>query len=308
MKELRKVSIAIGDFQRKFGDKRALEIAHEIGADAVDFSLTESKYDYRKPESIYSKSEEEIRAYFTGLYEYAKELGIEIGQTHGRMRIWVQDSEGNDAILKNARLDCLATGALRAQFCVMHGVTLKAAGPDAKPEWIRQVNFERFCKILSFAREFDVRIATETFGDLDMEHCDFFGDIREFIKTYNRICAVDENAKYFTMCVDTGHSNKATRFGNPSAADVIRLLGSNISVLHLNDNDSLTDQHKIPLTGNLDWKDILNALDEVGYCGYYNMELKLAHFGEGLEVETAAFAVKVMKHILKQHYERLATV
>ena len=295
-----KVSIAIGKLQEKYGDMRALEIAHEIGADAVDFCLHGARWDYRNPESVYSKGEKEIYKYFYELYEYAKSLGVEIGQTHGRMRTYDRNPEENEAIMKNARLDCLATSALHSPFCVMHGVTLRATGLDVEPGWMHQINYEAFHQIISYAKEFHIKIATETFGDADFEHCDFLGNICEFIKTYNRICAVGDNADYFSVCVDTGHSNKATRFGNPSAADVIRLLGKNVSVLHLNDNDALTDQHKIPMTGNLDWQDIFDALHEVGYHGNYNMELKLTHFGDGFEVETAAFAIKVMRHMLEQ--------
>lgn len=103
-----------------------------------------------------------------------------------------------------------------------------------------------------------------------------------------------------TTCVDTGHSNKAVRFGQPSAGDVIRMLGGSISTLHLNDNDGVLDQHKIPMTGTIDWSDVLDALDEVGYSGIYNMELSLGHFGKGFEKEAARFAVKVMKNMLSE--------
>lgn len=297
-----KVSISIGALQRQFGDRGALEIASKIGADAVDFNLDGAEWDCRNPESIYSKSDGEIYAYFNGLCEYARELGVEIGQTHGRYRICLIEEEDNEAILRNARLDCLATSALHAQYCVMHSLTLKTFGMDAQPEWLHQMNFERFHKIIAFAKEFSVKIAMETHGKFDEKHCDFFGYYEEFIKSYERICSEGDNAQYFTVCVDTGHCNMAASFGNPSTADVIRKLGSNISVLHLNDNNAYSDEHKIPMCGNLDWNDILDALYEAGYQGNYNMELKLSQFGTGFEAETACFAVKVMRHMLEQKY------
>ena len=37
----KKISIATGALQRKFGDMRAIEIAKEIGADAIDFETAE---------------------------------------------------------------------------------------------------------------------------------------------------------------------------------------------------------------------------------------------------------------------------
>ena len=70
----------------------------------------------------------------------------------------------------------------------------------------------------------------------------------------------------------------------------------------MNDNDMITDQHKIPMTGTINWNDVFNALDEVGYNGYYNMELSLDWFGEDLMKDSAEFAVKVMRHFLKRRY------
>lgn len=299
----RKVSISLYDLQNAYGEKRALEIARDMGADAVDLCLTSDDWNCANPESIYSQGKDAIIAYCNELYCYAKQLGLEIGQTHGRLCIYRKDPEQNEVILKNTEYDCIATAALHAPVCVMHGITTAVMGPDCDPKLMHQLNFERFNAILPFAKENGIQIATETFGDAGKYPCcDFFGNTDEFIKTYHRICAVGDNAKYFTTCVDTGHSNKATRFGNPSSADVIRLLGGSISTLHLNDNDTLTDQHKVPMTGTLDWDDIFDALDKVGYTGNYNMELNALHFGEGFEIETMAFGIKVMKHMLAQRY------
>ena len=300
----RKISISIGAFQHRYGDLRALEIAKEIGADAVDFNLSESRFTYLKPESIYSKSDEEIIEYFTTLKNKADELGIEIAQTHGRLTGFKNVPEEDDALIKNARLDCLATSALGAPVCVIHNVTSIWMGPDEDPALMHKLNFDMFSQIIPFAKQYNIKVATETFGD-DTLHggCDFFGQINEFIIAYNKICAIDDYADYFTICVDTGHSNKATRFGQPSAGDVIRMLGKNVTCLHLNDNDTFTDQHKIPMTGCIDWEDVMNALDETGYNGIYNMELVLGHFGKDFIEETAEFAVKVMRNILDTRYK-----
>ena len=56
------------------------------------------------------------------------------------------------------------------------------------------------------------------------------------------------------------------------------------------------------MTGTIDWNDVFDALDEVGYHGTYNMELNLGHFGAGFELETAAFSVKLLRHMLNTRY------
>ena len=297
------VSLSIGNLQNAYGDYEALNIAARIGAEVVDFDTCSSRWDYRNPDSVFSKSDDEIIEYFTALRRHADSLGVRVGQTHGRLKGFVNDPAEDNALIANARLDCLAASILGAPIVVVHSVTTIHMGPDADPRLMHDLNFDMFNRIIPFAKQYGVKIASETFGDATGLGCvDFFGDIREFLISYNRVCAAGDNAKYMCVCVDTGHSNKAMLFGNPSSADVIRMLGSHVAALHLNDNDGLTDQHKPPMTGTLDWNDILSALDEIGYSGTYNMELNLKHFGENFMCETAEFSVRLLKHLLASRY------
>ena len=300
----RKVSISTGELQEQFGDIKALDLAREMGADAVDFNTCGWKWDYRNPDSIYSKSDDEICSYYAGIRKHADSIGLEIGQTHGQIKGFIGKPEDDDALIKNGRIDCMAAGVLGAPYVIIHSVTTIFMGPDCPSKTMHALNFDMFNRLIPFAKRYNVKIASETFGDATgLGCCDFFGNINEFIKSFNRVRAVGDNAEWLTTCVDTGHSNKATRYNNnPSPADVIRMLGPNVSALHLNDNDTLTDQHKIPMTGTIDWNDVFDALDEVNYQGNYNMELNLRHFGRNFAVETAAFAVKVMRFMLDERY------
>lgn len=294
----KKVGISTFNLQSLYGDFRALEIAKEIGADAVDFSLdNESMLDKN---SIYSKSEEEIIAHYTAVKNKADELGLIISQTHGRLRIYYADQVKDEAVFKDARIDCMVTKILGAPYTVMHAIATSITGPDADADFMHNLCFDTFNRLLEFAKEFDVKIAMETMGDAPLYGCcDFFGHLKEFKKTYDRISSFKDNVNYFFCCIDTGHVNKAMRFNNnPTPAEFIRSMGSSVKCLHLNDNNTLKDQHKPPKTGVIDWDDVMLALDEIGYDGVYNLELNLKHFGEGFEIETARFSVKLMKHML----------
>lgn len=298
----RKVGISIVRLQKTYGDKKALEIAKEIGADAVDFNL--DSMDYRNPDCLYSKGDEAVAAYYGELKAYADELGLVISQTHGKLQGFINNKEEDNALVENSRLDCLATAMLGAPVCVIHNASSISQGANPESELMHRLSFDMFTRVLPYAKQYGIKIATETFGDAVMYNaCDFFGNIEEFMKAYEDIKAIEEYRDYFTVCVDTGHSNKAMRYGNPTPGDVIRRIGSDIDVLHLNDNDTLTDQHKMPMTGCIEWDDVFDALDEVGYHGVYNMEIKLAHFGDNFIVEHAEFAVKLLKYMLKKRYQ-----
>ncbi|MBQ6826194.1 MAG: sugar phosphate isomerase/epimerase [Clostridia bacterium] len=295
----KRIGISIWQFQHKFGDKEALRIAKQIGADSVDFSLEGSECDYRNPDSLYAKGEEAIRAYYSELREYAEEIGLVIGQTHGKLPGFRNIPAEDEALIENTRLDCIATASLGAEVMVVHNATSIYLGPNPDPELMQDLSLKMFKAMLPFAKQNGIKIATETFGDaVRFSAVDFFGDINEFEKAYKAVKDIPELKDYITICVDTGHSNKAMRYDNPTPADVIRRLGKEVTCLHLNDNDTLTDQHKMPLSGCIDWENVMNALDEIGYNGIYNMELNLRHFGEALIVDYAEFAIKVMRNIL----------
>lgn len=299
----RKVSIALGDFQRLFGDERALEIAAQIGADAVDFNLTGYQQGCGGPQALYNQGDEEIADYFDRLYRRACALGLEVFQTHWRMDTYSSDPEKNEQAIASARIDCLATRALHAPYCVMHSVSTSALPPDTEPQRMRALCFSAFDQILAFARQYDVTVATETFGYCAARDCcDFFGNAEEFFNIYARICGEGDHAGHFAICVDTGHSNHAARFGNPPPQEVILRAGPHLACLHMHDNDGQTDQHKIPKTGTIRWNAIFDALDAVGYSGTYNMELHLSQLGRGFEIEMAAFAIKLMRHMLQERY------
>ena len=254
-----------------------------------------------------SKGFEATAEYYTAVKKRADELGIIIGQTHGKIKGFVNNKAEDDALVKNSEYDCFATAILGAGVCVVHNATSIFLGPDPEPALMHRLSFDMFSRIIPYAARNGIKIATETFGDaVRFSACDFFGNIGEFEKAYNAVAACDELKEHFTVCVDTGHSNKAMRYGNPTPADVIRRLGKSVTLLHLNDNDTLTDQHKIPKTGCIDWNGVMDALDEIGYGGIYNMELNLRHFGDNFLIETAEFAVKVMRNMLTERYGKNA--
>ena len=298
------VSLSLFVFQHQFGDLRAIEIAKEIGVTAVDFCTDLPRFDCKNPDSVYSKGDDAVIEYFSNLKKLADQCGITVCMTHGRGTGFKSIPEEDLILTENARLDCLAASILGAPVCVIHAVTTIFMGPDCPSEVMHKLNRDMFASIIPFAKQYGIKIATETFGDAVLfDCCDFFGNLDQFKKSYDDICAIEDFREHFKICVDTGHSNKASRFGNnPEPAEVIRRLGSNVICLHLNDNDKITDQHKIPMTGCINWEGVFDALDEVKYDGFYNMELNLRYFGNEYTVETARFAVEMMQSYLDRRY------
>ncbi len=302
----RKVSISTSALQRLYGDERALEIAALAGADGVDFNLC--RQDFRDNASPYSLSQREMFKYYSALKAKAKKLGLEFVQTHGRITGFRNDAAEDEALIVNAKKDIRITKLLGAPVCVFHTATSIFMGADANASLMRELNDSMFLRLLDAASKYNVKIATETFGDATgLDAVDFFGQQDEFVAAYRRVRETSPNGHLLKVCADTGHSNKATRFAQPSPADVIRGLGEAVDVLHLNDNDTFTDQHKIPTEGCIDWENVFNALDGIGYDGVFNIEVIYGHDGESEKdiIGEAVRSVQKVRCLIDERYAHI---
>lgn len=294
------ISISSGGLQRIFGEKGALKKAKELGADGVDFNLWAAEYDINSKTSIYAKSDEEFYAYFKDIKDYADSIGIKIFTTHGNGTGYKNIKSDDEILVKNVLKDIKATKILGAEICVIHTAGNYHLPPETKKELMHQFNYELFDSILPLAKELGVKVATETFGSSSRYGCiDFFGDINNFKDGFMPL--YKKYGDTFCICVDTGHTNLAVAFDNPSVSEVIRMLAPNVCALHLHDNNGLKDQHKIPGTGDIDWESVFKALKATNYKGAYNLEISINHFGDEFALEEAGFAIKVLKYMLKKY-------
>ena len=118
------------------------------------------------------------------------------------------------------------------------------------------------------------------------------------------IAEIDGNDQYFKVCIDTGHVNSVRKFENHSVGDFIREFGKNVVCLHMHDNDGFSDQHLPLYSGTVDWNDVFDALDSVGFDGIYNLEIDLNRYGKGFEPDAAEFVVKLLRFALNKRYSR----
>lgn len=82
----------------------------------------------------------------------------------------------------------------------------------------------------------------------------------------------DEN---LGICLDTGHLNLCRNIPNSqSQRDFIISAGKRLKALHIADNDTSGDQHLMPYgRGNINWNEVMTALEEIGYDRLFNMEI-----------------------------------
>ena len=293
-----KISISVIDFQST-GDEYAIDIAAELNVDGIDFDL--SMHDVRKTGDVYSMGESAVREYFTNLSRYARSKGVTVVQTHGRLYGYGVDAGGDKMFIENARLDAIATSILGAKYCVVHTPAYNWVG-DLSDEDMYRVGVSLFSDILPFAKGLGLKLAAETHGTSSKYgKMEFYGIPDHFLGLFSRIREVSPAADALCVCVDTGHTNLGVNHGHPSVGNVIRCLGSLVEVVHMHDNNGIKDEHKMPMTGIIDFPDVISALREIGFDGYFNLEVSLTNLGPGMTFDEAEFSVRILRNLLKNY-------
>lgn len=78
------------------------------------------------------------------------------------------------------------------------------------------------------------------------------------------------------ICLDIGHLHRANFHGHThqTSREFVEKAGSRLKALHIQDNHGENDDHLLPFTVNgLDWRMLMQALEESGYDRLFNLEI-----------------------------------
>ncbi len=272
----KKISLSAWAHQHHFGDIAALEMIAGAGFDGVDFAVT--GYNAGKKPNIYDMSDDEFCEYFTSVKKRADELGIAIPMTHNLSGSYTRDPEVNKRKLRECELGIKASAILGASATVIHSIGSGAWGFDTSDEEMHLENQKMYNDFIPIAEKYGVKISLESFGNTKKPDGTMgFDTFADPVKMRYELDCLETDKKCF--CLDTGHTHAATSGGYMSVPEYIRYFGNRIELLHLHDNDGLRDQHLFPAQGTIKWGEVYDALDEIGYDGYYNYEVVIRFGG-----------------------------
>lgn len=279
----RLISLSSWAHQHHYGDIAALEMISAAGFDGVDFTVV--GYGAGKKPDLYAMSDDEFTEYFTSVKKRADELGLAIQQTHNLVYAYTPDEERNKKLLKDCELGLKANAILGSPVTVIHSIGSGAWGYESCPdEEMHRQNQRMYNDIIPVAEKYGITIALESFGSIKKPDgtmgYDTFADP---VKMRHELDSLKTDNKCF--CLDSGHTHAATSGGYMSVPEYIRYFGERIKILHLHDNDGIYDQHLYPTQGTIKWGEVFDALDEIGYNGYYNYEVSIK-FGRYLKEAT----------------------
>lgn len=200
---------------------------------------------------LFAVSEQKFEDYLKDTRAAAEEAGVEIFQTHAPWRWPAKDATPEDRAerLEKMAKSLYGTAYLGSKNMVIHPIMPYGGedGPDLGAWW--EMNLDFFRKLLPVAEETGVKLCLENMPMLDLT-------VSRPKDTWRMVKDLDHPMMGF--CLDTGHA--AVFRENP--ADAVRMLGKNLTTLHIHDNNGLGDFHMLPYQGIIDWEDFRKALLE----------------------------------------------
>ena len=251
-----KTSTEFNSLKRIVGEHKAVELLAKAGFDAWDFSLFDmarwdwdNKVIFDTPHPLRSS---EYLKFARELRKIGEDNGIVCNQSHAPF----PTIHMSDDILKRA-IECTAEAG--GEICIIH--------PDN--DSTAEQNAEIYHRLLPFAKEHGVKIATENMWNWDKDApASCFAACATAEDFVRHVDAV--NDPYLVACLDIGHAEM--RGSGDGAVKMIKALGPRLQALHIHDNDKLNDSHQIPFSMDIDFEAVARALKEISYSGYLTLE------------------------------------
>lgn len=251
-----KLATTTGDFWKYTTDQiEAITYIQEAGFRYLDYKFA---LDYQERTGVYA---EDWQAQIARMQAHAEHLGMQFVQAHSPMgKPLAEDNE--QFVLDTIR--CIeACGMMGIPNLVVHSGYRSRI---SKEECFRQ-NKVFFDRLLAVAEKCDVNILVENFNKMNNPNVYWIDNANDQLALIELV-----NHPLFHAVWDTGHANLL----ETPQDEALRLLGSHVRALHVQDNLGDRDTHMLPFTGTLNIDSLMHGLSEIGYDGYFTFEV--GHF------------------------------
>ncbi len=280
----------------------------ETGFDCVDFNfdayLNINNVMVGDINDCFDRPMEEIWQDFKPHAEAAAKYGITFEQMHAPFPMLIRGhddwSEKMTRITKNCMEICRRMGG---KYIVVHPVSLAY---ECSKQEEHDFNIGLYKELITTAKQCGVVICLENMFVEKNFHmmegvCSDFKEAADMIDELNTIAGEE----LFGFCFDVGHANLLGK----NLYQSLVTLGHRVKILHIHDNDGLSDLHSLPYTFGrswhgicTDWEGFLKGLAAIGYEGVINFETyRIMHnFPKELHEAVLALIAKTGKYFAKE--------
>jgi sugar phosphate isomerase/epimerase len=216
----------------------------EAGISAIEISVDKTKYG-------------EIP--FEQLEEWSKESGVEVWSMHMPFSVSMRiDISSEDEEVRRHTVDYFKELIVRANKAgIKRFVIHPSCEPIAEEERARKIQYskESLRELAEFAAEYDSILAIENLPRTCLGR-----DSKEMLEL------VSAHEK-LGICFDTNHVLKE------DVGDFVRNIAHKVVTLHVSDCDFENERHWLPGEGNVNFEEIVSALEEANYTGVWLYEI-----------------------------------
>jgi sugar phosphate isomerase/epimerase len=248
-----KLATTTGDFGGYTNSQiQALRYVREAGFGYADYNFG---MDYKHRNGVYSECYED---YFAQVNAATAEIGIQLIQAHAPMGTPLNDPDGN--FLADT-LRCVdACGAWGIPNLVVHSGY--AHGLTVEQTFAANKAF--FMPLLERAEQYGVNILVENFNKMSVPGLYWIDNATDLLGLIEYV-----NHPLFHAVWDAGHAN----LQEMPQDEELRLLGSHVRALHIQDNRGDHDAHLLPFLGTMSMDAVMHGLLDIGYEGYFTFEV-----------------------------------
>lgn len=280
----------------KLSRKEVSKKLRKIGFEAYDYSIY---YQWAKPNPIFSESRDCWIKHFKEERKIIEGEGMFVNQTHATYR---SDFDPDNIhyftpmVIDQLKKEIEATAILGSKYIVIHPINIAIKWKNKQLDFER--NMTEFSKLTPTLKEFGVKNGVENMFSWDADTgrnchtgCSTTEDMIRYLDGLN-----DRDA--FCNCLDIGHMN----IHSINPADTIRALGDRLELVHVHDNNGITDQHNPIGMGITDWDDVAKAFKEINYKGVFSLEIgfdKYLKLGKDAVWKMVEYAYESAKSVIK---------
>ena len=271
-----KIAIQTGKTTSEIGFAEAYKAYAEAGFESIDWNINERLLGSQitkgtcKGNNIYEKDIDEILASFDEELAEIRKNNLSIGQAHAPFPAYIPGKpEVLDYMIEVYKKNILFCHRVGCKYLVIHGISLSKKNREDTPESIKQLNDKLYKSLIPTLLDTDVVVCLENLftkegGEVVAGVCSNPYEAVQMIDEYNEAAGKE----CFGFCFDTGHLNLLKQ----DMRGYIKIIGKRLKVLHVHDNDGISDQHKAPYTGTIVWQDFCDELKKIGYKGDVSFE------------------------------------
>ena len=266
-----KISTSTFGVIKPYGMEEGLNMLRKAGFEAIDYSITQNAMDWEDG-FFRDRSDPAFAEHFKRIGKTVRDCGLEMYQCHAPYApVTISDPEYYARLREQTDRSIYAAAYMESPNIVAHPVLHVDFCDGQNKELARQTTLDYFSALVPALKDTGVTMCIENLFFYDRatkrwapNYCSDGEDLCDIIDTLNQM-----HGPHFAACIDTGHAVVAQK----DPAEMIRILGHRIKVLHIQDNLGVRDEHLIPTEGKIDWKAVAIALRDVGYRGTFNFEV-----------------------------------